>query len=88
MTRKGSEHHADLGDWLPCRVLVIEGEGVEEIWCALCVRGTDGVGVPEPLRDVLFARLEEHLAPVLFEPRNDWPTGEVEWFEVVVLGLR
>ena len=26
--------------------------------------------------------------PALFETRNDWPAGNVEWFEVVRLGVR
>jgi len=37
---------------------------------------------------VLFASLERHVAPAVFEVRNDWPSGNVEWYEVVVLGLR
>jgi hypothetical protein len=27
-------------------------------------------------------------APAVFEVRNDWPSGDVEWYEVVVLGMR
>lgn len=40
------------------------------------------------VRDLLFAALEEHLAPILFEARSDWPTGDVGWFEAVRLGMR
>jgi hypothetical protein len=61
LAARGTEHRADLGDWLPCRILAIPGDGVEEIWCALCIRGTDGTFVPESLRDVLFAALEQHV---------------------------
>lgn len=88
MEHRGTEQRSDLGDWLPCRVLILPGEDLEEIWCALCVRGTDGTFIPEPLRDLLFATLEGHVAPATFETRNEWPTGDVEWFEVVRLGLR
>jgi hypothetical protein len=84
----GSEYKRDLGDWLPCRVLVLEGGGVHEIWCALGTRAIDGSGVKPQLRDLLFAALEQHVAPALFEPRSDWPTGPANWVEVVVLGLR
>ena len=84
---KGTEQRADLGDWLPCRVLVIGGE-VEEIWCALSVRAANGAGVSSVVRDLLFATLERHVAPAVFEVRTDWPTGPVEWFEVVRLGIR
>lgn len=84
---KGVERHAALSDWLPCRMLVI-GDEVEEIWCALSVRATDGTGVSPAVRDLLFAALERHVAAAVFEGRNDWPTGPVKWFEVVRLGIR
>jgi hypothetical protein len=84
----GVEHRHDLGDWLPCRILVQEEKGIQEIWCALSIRGTDGAFIAETVRDLLFVALEAHVAPALFEPRNDWPTGDVDWFEVVRLGMR
>lgn len=84
----GNEYHQDLGQWLPCRILVLESDGVQEIWCALGTRAVDGTGIKPQLRDVLFAALERHVSPALFEPRTDWPTGPVSWAEVVVLGLR
>lgn len=57
-------------------------------WSALGTRAIDGSGVKPQLRDLLFAALEQHIAPALFERRGDWPTGPVDWAEVVVLGLR
>lgn len=33
------EQRVDLGGWLPCRVLVVDGADLGEIWCALSVRG-------------------------------------------------
>lgn len=84
----GNEHGADLEGWLPARVLVYRGEDVEEIWCAISVRAVDGNFIRPAMRDLLFAALEEHLAPAVFEARNDWPTGGVGWFEAVRLGLR
>jgi hypothetical protein len=88
LVRKGTELAADLGGYLPCRVLVLASRGVEEIWCALSTRATDGTNVPARLRDILFATLEHHLSGTVFEVRHDWPTGEVGWWEVVRLGLR
>jgi hypothetical protein len=82
------EQRVDLGGWLPCRVLVVDGAGLEEIWCALSVRAVDDAHVSAALRDVLFAGLDVHVAAVASEPRVDWPSGEVEWFEVVRLSLR
>jgi hypothetical protein len=78
----------DLGDWLPCRVLVRSDDGLQEIWCALSTRGSDGHFVPENQRDLLFAELERHLHPAMFEARSDWPGGDVEWWEVVRFGVR
>jgi hypothetical protein len=79
---------ADLGKWLPCRALVRNGDGLQEIWCALSTRGNDGNFVREHQRDLLFAELEQHLQPVILEARNDWPSGDVEWWEVVRFGVR
>ena len=84
----GVECAADLDEWLPCRVLVLDDGSVEEIWCGLSVRATDDVFIRPELRDILFASLEAHLAPAIFEARDDWPTGEAPWFETVRLGLR
>lgn len=73
---------------MPCRVLVLDGAGLEEIWCALSVRAVDDEHVSAVLRDVLFAALDVHVAAVASEPRVDWPGGAVDWFEVVRLSLR
>jgi hypothetical protein len=85
---RGTEERADLGSWLPVRILVLQQEGVEEIWCALSVRGTDDSFIPAAVRDLLFVSLEDHVSPALFEARDDWPVGDIEWFEVVRLGMR
>jgi len=88
VARSGYELREDLGGWLPCRALVIESQGTQEVWCALSVRDVDNHFVREELRNVLFAALEAHLAPIITEARSDWPSGVVEWFEVVRLGVR
>jgi hypothetical protein len=52
-------------------------------------QAADGRFVDERLPDVLF-RLVFFDAPgaELWEPRADWPLGELAWFEVARLGLR
>jgi hypothetical protein len=42
----------------------------------------------EPLRDVLFGLALTAAGAELWEPRADWPSGELAWFEVSRLGLR
>jgi hypothetical protein len=62
--------------------------GIDEIWCALSVRATNGTHVRDELRDILFAALEAYFPDAIFEVRGDWPTGHVDWWEAVRLGLR
>lgn len=88
LARKGTELRVDLGEYLPCRVLAIDSGGIEEIWCALSVRATNDTHVRDELRDILFATLEAHFPDAIFEVRGDWPTGHVDWWEAVRLGLR
>jgi len=84
----GEEQGRDLGGWAPCRALVIRGEGAEEIWCALSTRAVDGAFIQPQVRDLLFAALEAHVGAALFEVRTDWPTGPLDWAEIVKLGIR
>lgn len=88
LSRRGTEMRADLGGYIPSRVLVQSGGGVEEIWCALSSRARDGNPIDDQLRNILFAGLENHFPDAIFEVRGDWPTGRLEWWEVVRMGLR
>jgi hypothetical protein len=88
MSDVGTDLQADLCGWLPCRLLVIRSDDIEEIWCALSVMDVESNYIREQVRDLLFAELECYLEPVMFEARNDWPTGELKWSEAVRLGLR
>lgn len=45
-SRKGSELNANLGGYLPCRVLVRGNGQIEEIWCALRVAPRRSAGCP------------------------------------------
>ncbi len=60
----------------------------EEVWVAIATQATDGRVVEERLRDVLFGLVLEAAEAELWEPRADWPSGELAWFEVARLGLR
>jgi hypothetical protein len=60
----------------------------EEVWVAIATQATDGRFVEERLRDVLFGVALEAAEADLWEPRADWPSGEIAWFEVARLGLR
>jgi hypothetical protein len=79
----------DLCEWMPCRVLVRESRGLQEVWCGLRVLSVDDEYIDEKLRNVLFIRMEEHLAPIAMEAREDWASGDpVPWFETVRYGVR
>jgi hypothetical protein len=87
--KSGVEIRRNLDDWLPCRMLVMsDSDAVEEIWCALGIVVTDGRKNKPELRELLFANLAQFLPDAEFEIRSDWPSGPVEWFECVRLGLR
>lgn len=88
LTAPDEEQCRDLGGWAPCRALVIRGEGAEEIWCALSTRAVDDTFIQPQVRDLLFAALEAHVGSALFEVRTDWPTGPLDWAEIVKLGVR
>ncbi len=60
----------------------------EEVWVAIATQATDGRFVEERLRDVLFGLVLAAAEAELWEPRADWPSGELAWFEVARLGLR
>ena len=60
----------------------------EEIWVAIATQAADGRFVEERLRDVLFGLVLAAAEAELWEPRADWPSGELAWFEAARLGLR
>lgn len=62
--------------------------GAEEVWVAVSTQASDGRFVEERLRDVLFRLAFDAAEAALSEPRADWPSGELAWFEVARLGLR
>ena len=49
---------------------------------AIAAQATDERFVDERLRDVLFGLALDAAEAELWEPRADWPSGELAWFEV------
>lgn len=60
----------------------------DEIWVAIATQAADGRFVDERLGDVLFRLFFDAAEAELWEPRADWPLGELAWFDVARLGLR
>ncbi len=60
----------------------------EEVWVAIATQAADGRFVEERLRDVLFGVVLAAAEAELWEPRADWPSDALAWFEVARLGLR
>jgi hypothetical protein len=84
--RRGRDLVACFGGLVDAR-LHVAASG-EEVWVALSIQATDGRFVEERLRDVLFRLVLDAAEADLWEPRADWPSGELAWFEVARLGLR
>ena len=55
---------------------------------AIATQATDRRVVEERLRDLLFGLVLKAAEAEAWEPRADWPSGELAWFEVARLGLR
>jgi hypothetical protein len=49
----------------------------EEVWVAIATQAADGRFVEERLRDVLFGLVLATAGAELWEPRADWPSGEL-----------
>ena len=75
-----------FGEFVDARML-LPAAG-DEVWVAIATRAADGGFVAEGLRDLLFAIVFDAAGAEIWEPRPDWPSGPLEWFEVARLGLR
>ncbi len=60
----------------------------DEVWVAIATGAADGAFVADRLRELLFVILFDAAGAEVSEPRPDWPSGLLEWFEVARLGLR
>lgn len=84
--RPGQDVSARFGELADARLHA--SESGEELWVAIATQAADGRFVDERLRDVLFRLVFDAADAALWEPRADWPGGELAWFEVARLGLR
>jgi hypothetical protein len=84
--RRGRDVTARLGELVDMRLQVsLAGD---EVWVAIATQAADGRFVEERLRDVLFRLVFDVARAEVSEPRADWPSGSLAWFEVARLGLR
>jgi hypothetical protein len=84
--RRGHDIAVSFAGLVDARLHVVTSG--EEVWVAIATQATDGRFVEERLRDVLFGLVLAAAEADLWEPRADWPSGELAWFEVARLGLR
>lgn len=61
---------------------------VDEIWVAIPARTPSGVEINERIRALLFVIFEQAINPVAFEPRPDWPSGPLAWYDAARFYLR
>ncbi len=86
IAKRGRDLTVRFGDLVDARVQATAAG--DEIWVAMATQAADGRFVDERLRDVLFRLFFDAAAAELWEPRADWPLGELAWFEDTRLGLR
>jgi hypothetical protein len=86
LARRGCDVRLRFGQLIDARLQATAAG--DEIWVAIATQAVDGRFVDERLRDVLFRLVFDAAGAELWEPRADWPSGELAWFEVARLGLR
>lgn len=83
---RGRDVAVRLGELVDARLHV--SPAGDEVWVAIATQAADGRFVEERLRDVLFRLVFDVARAEVSEPRADWPSGSLAWFEVARLGLR
>ena len=86
LARRGRDIAVRFGELVDARLHATAAG--DEIWVAIATQAADGRFVDERLRDVLFRLVFDAAEAELWEPRADWPSGELAWSEVARLGLR
>jgi hypothetical protein len=86
LARRGRDVALRFGELVDARLHATAGG--DEIWVAIAIQAADGRFVDERLRDVLFRLVFDAPETELWEPRADWASGELTWFEVARVGLR
>lgn len=83
----GESVAARLGGDIPCRLLLVPGHDVDELWVAVGIVTADGNGVEPRARDMIFALVEAAAGRGDWEAISEWPGAELRWFEVARYGL-
>ena len=83
---RGRDVTTRIGDLIDARLHATAAG--DEIWVAIATQAADGRFVDKRLRDVVFRLVFDAAEAELWEPRADWPSGDLAWFEVARLGLR
>ena len=78
---------ARLDGGIPCRLLLVPGRDVDELWVAVSIVSVDGSGVEPRTRDIVFALVEAAAGNGEWEAISEWPGEESSWFEVARFGL-
>ena len=78
---------ARLDNAIPCRLLLVPGRGIDELWVAVSTVTIEGGGVEPRTRDMVFALVEVAAGRGEWEAISMWPNGELKWFEVARYGL-
>jgi hypothetical protein len=60
----------------------------DEVWVAIPTRTASGADLNERLRALLFAIFEQAIGPAASEPRPDWPSGPLAWYEAARFYVR
>jgi hypothetical protein len=86
LARRGRDVALGFGEFVDGRLHATAAG--DEIGVAIATQAADGRFVDERLGDVIFRLVFDAAEAELWEPRADWPSGELAWFEVARLGLR
>lgn len=81
----GTDANLDLGEGVVARA---HCSAADEIWVALPTRTASGAELNERFRALLFAIFEQAIGPVASEPRPDWPSGPLAWYEAARFYVR
>lgn len=60
----------------------------DEIWIAVPTRTDAGTHLDERVRALLFVIVEQAIKPIASEPRPDWPSGPLAWYEAARFYVR
>jgi hypothetical protein len=81
----GEDSSLDLGDGASVRA---HRAAEDEIWVAVPTRTADGAMLNERIVALLFTIIEQTIDPLHFEPRPDWPSGALAWYEAARFYVR